>query len=219
MPNYVLKPEVVESCMWEVARQPTHRHFPGYLGLKRTARIDGQSMGLDFDYTGFHDAFLRVRDDDDPYLTPFGPDTDPARHSLWFNRNVAGTYAPSSIRPDQPFSRVVTVEGSGRNATYSLVDEHHKRAYRELLQGQQLPVVPLAGYLYRDFAIKAERGINDGEIVSFETENEPSIETLITIFRDEFGYRENVDSEAEEFDYLYETGEIDHDNPFEKVEE
>lgn len=187
--------------MWAVANQPSHRHLPGYLGLKRTARIEGQSTGLDFDYTGFYDAFLRVRDDDNPYLTPFGPNTDPDRHSLWFNRNVAGTYAPSSIRQDQPFSRVVTVEGSGNSATYVLVDDHHERAREELLQDQRLPVIPLAGFLYRDFAI--------------EKDGEPRVEDLVTVFRDEFGYRDGETNEAEEFEYLYETEEDIHDGLFE----
>lgn len=205
MSHYVLKPKVVESCMWTVANRPTHRHLPGYLGLKRTARIEGRSAELDFDYTGFYNAFLRVRDDDNPYLTPFGPNTDPGRRSLWFNRNVAGTYAPSSIRPNQPFSRVVTVEGSGHSATYALVEGHHEQAREELLQGQRLPVTPLAGFLYRDFAV--------------ETDDEPSVEDLVTVFRDEFGYRDDVDSESTEFEYLYEAGEIDHDDPFEEVAE
>lgn len=227
MSRYVLKPAVVELCMWAVATRPTHRHLPGYLGLKRTARIEGKSGGLDFDYTGFYDAFLRVRDDDNPYLTPFGPNTDPDRHSLWFNSNVAGTYAPSSIRPNQPFSRVVTTEGSGHSATYALVEDHHEHAREELLQGQRLPVVSLSVFLYRDFAV--------------ETDDEPSADDLVTIFRDEFGYRSDEANETEEFEHLYETGggipdegfrdssegagvladwgETDLDDPFEEVEE
>lgn len=203
MPHYVLEPEVIESCLWAVATRPTHRHFPGYLGVKRTARIEDQSSGLDFDYTGFYDAFLRVRDDDDPYLTPFGPDTDPDRHSLWFNRNVAGTYAPSSIRPDQPFSRAVTVEGSGHDATYALVDDHYERAREELLSGQRLPVAPLACFLYRDFAV--------------ETDDEPAIEDFVAAFREEFGYRDDVPDESAEFEHLYERGDIDAEDPFVEV--
>lgn len=186
--------------MWAVANHPTHRHFPGYLGLKRTARIEGQSTGLDFDYTGFYDAFLRVRDDDNPYLTPFGPKTDSGRHSLWFNRNVAGTYAPSSIRPDQPFSRVVTVEGTGNSATYALVDDHHEQAREELLKGQRLPATSLACFLYRDFAV--------------ETDDEPSVDDLMTIFRYEFGYRDDRETETEEFEHLFETGEGIPDDRF-----
>lgn len=195
MSKFALKPKVVESCMWDLARRPTHRHLPGYLGMVRTANIEGSTSGLDYDYSGFYNAFFRVRnyteynlsaarDDEnlDPYLIPFGPSDDPDRHSLWMNPNVAGTYAPSSIRPGQPFSQVVDVDGSGRSATYSLVDDHFDVALEELCQGQPLPVGPLAGFLYRDFGLEEE-----------------NLDAFTDIFIEEFGYEHGGD----EFETLY----------------
>lgn len=209
MPQFVLREEVVESCIWELARRPAHRHLPGYLTIVRTAQLEDSISGLDPDFRGFHNAFLRVRNyteyylsghksDEEipPYLNPFGPGADPDRDSLWLNPNVAGTYAPSSVRSGVAFTDVVEVNGSRSSATYSLTEDHAERALENFCEGQKLPLGALSCFLYRDFAIE-----------------EPDTTTYINIFLNEFGYKtDEEEPEIDGFDTLYTHSDIEWDD-------
>lgn len=196
MAEYVLKPTVVEKCIWCLARTELHRHFPGYLGVKRASAKAGTSTNFSFNYNEFFDAFFQVRDEEEayPYLIPFNrsENPDPDSDSMWLNPNVAGSYGPSSVRSDQPFEKVVEVTGSGRSAEWSLRDDHWELARQHLCYSQQVPAEYLAGFLFRDFSIEMA---------------EPSTDGLIQAYQEVFGY----DSEGEEFQHLYTTDSSDID--------
>lgn len=209
MPQFVLKPEVVKSCLWDLAERPTHRHFPGYLTIVRTAHLTGATTELNPDFRGFHDAFLRVRNYTDyylgghkadeetpPYLNPFGPGTDPDPDKLWLNPNVAGTYAPSSVRSGVAFTDVVEVDGSGSSATYSLADDHAEGAFESFCNEQKLPLGALSCFLYRDFAVE-----------------KPQTDRYTNIFLHEFGYKtKGGQAEIDGFDTLYTSSGIEWDD-------
>jgi hypothetical protein len=91
---------VVARSFWRLREQKIHPNFAGYLCLKRTAARDGRTTDLRPDFKAFFDTFLRVSggSEDRPYLKPFPSDV-----KLWFNPNVAGSFAPSSLRPTSPF--------------------------------------------------------------------------------------------------------------------
>lgn len=203
MAQYVLRPEVVEGCMLYLAGETIHRHFAGYLGMKRTAEVEGQTEDVFFDYDGFFNAFFRVRDDEAPYLVPFDTAEMDDRNYFWFNQNVAGSYSTSSIRDDKPFAQCVDYGGSYSDRWWTLKQDHHEIAFEEMLEAE-VPVEPLAVFLYRDFAI--------------ELEDEPSIDHFVQVFRDEFGYSEDDDEQATEYDTLFRTVEFDYDNPFEAAQ-
>ena len=59
-----------------------------------------------------------------PYIKLF-TEQKASSKNLWLNENVAGSYAPSSLRPDQPFRQVVNI--SGRK--YSLPTNHAQLAF------------------------------------------------------------------------------------------
>jgi hypothetical protein len=80
-----------------------------------------------------------------PYLVPFGRGR--AGGSLLFNRNVAGSYAPSSIREVNPLHDVLEFTPSG---TVTLRDDHAERV-RERILPQPLPFLATACFLYRDY--------------------------------------------------------------------
>lgn len=194
MAQYVLDPDVVQDCMWELVDARIHRHYPGYLCVKRLAERDGKTQNLDFEYDAFFDLFFKVRDYADPYFVPFGQ-----RHTqvddLWFNENVAGTYSAQSIRPDQPFDRVVNVEKPDSQNKVSLRDRHWEKAREHLTGDAQVPVTALAGFLYRDFAV--------------ECDPEPDGEELIKVFCDEFGYNPDDADETDQYNHLYTTDDIE----------
>lgn len=88
---------------------------------------------------------------------------------MWLNENVAGSYAPSSLRPGQPFRKVVEI----KDKTYSLPKNHAGRAFEHLLYSTPVQIADLSVVLYRDFGFLGD---------SF------SIYNLIEVFAYEFGY-------------------------------
>lgn len=181
MQYVVVRTDAVADSL-EILRQTRiHETFAGYLAVTRTAAI---SSGPDL-HPGFRDffeTFLKVPGGPPrkPYLLPFASEPR-ALTNRWFNQNVAGSYAPSSLRPVSPFLKVVEIEGAGSEALYRLRDEHWIRAKTHLTYGQPVPVVPLACFLLRDIGFPLETKMID----------------IIGIFRGEFGFA------RDQFDQLF----------------
>lgn len=188
MTRYVLEPAVVRQAIRNLIESPVHRMFPGYLCLKQQESIHNRDDDLPFPYTEFFNQYLRVPGGEKPYLVPFNPSKDPSDETLWVNDNVAGTYAPSSLRIDSPFTKVVEVEEAGHNSRWRLKPSHWQLARHHLCDGQTLPAESLAAFLFRDYA--------------FETED-PSAYTLIQAFEEDFGYEVS----GAQFTTLYHTGD------------
>jgi predicted ATPase len=120
-----------------------------------------------------------------PYLKPF-TDVKPSIKNLWLNENVAGSYAPSSLRPDQPFRKVVDV---GVNKKYSLRKNHAQLVREHLLHGEMVPLADLAIFLYRDYGLIG---------------NSPEISDLINAFAVDFGYASKAGAPLnEDFHKIY----------------
>jgi hypothetical protein len=188
MSHYVLKPSVVENCLRRLVDASVHRLFPGYLCLHQQAGLHGRTTDLPFPYTEFFDAYFRVRDGDKPYFVPFKQTRDPDDSAFWFNSNVAGTYAPSSLRMNSPLLQVVNIEETGHNSRWGLTDDHWKLAKHHLAGGEPVPVESLAAFLLRDYALEVE---------------EPSAYDLVAAFAEEFHYEMG----SREFTTLYKTGD------------
>lgn len=101
---------------------------------------------------------------------------------------MAGSYAPSSLRDVSPFQQVVSISGSRRRSTYSLVQDHATNAKKYLLFGKSLAVVSLAVFLYRDYGLQLKSQYSDA---------------LVSVFRDEFGFRSEVAQENAAFKKLF----------------
>ena len=109
-----------------------------------------------------------------PYIKPF-TEQKASTKNLWLNENVAGSYAPSSLRPGQPFRQVVKIEGR----KYSLFPDHGQRAFEHLLYSTPIQAADLAVVLYRDLGLLGDP---------------PSIEDLVGVFAYEFGYISEPDA-------------------------
>jgi len=191
MTEYVLTADTVRNCTDELVDLPIHRHFPGYLCLVREAGRDGRITGLNFRYHEFFDEFFKIAEDGDkPYFVPFTKANNVSWATLRFNRNVSGTYAPSSLRETSPLRQSASIEGSGHSATWTLAEEHWIMARTHFCGGEMLPVEALAGFLLRDYAMSAQT---------------PNGETLIDAFCEEFFYGRASDG----FQHLYETGSFE----------
>jgi hypothetical protein len=113
-----------------------------------------------------------------PYIKLFTEQKASAKN-LWLNENVAGSYAPSSLRPDQAFRRVVQIE----EKKYSLRPDHALRAFEHLLYETPVPVAELAIVLYRDFGLLGD---------------DSTISDIVDVFAYEFGYVNNTGDEPNE---------------------
>ncbi len=125
MPQYLIRDDVVAACLQDLRNKKIHNNFAGYLSIVRTAARDKRTNGIQVNFKEFFETFFRVPDAplDKPYAQPFweAPASDA---NMFFNTNVAGSYAPSSLRSESPFLRVVNISGKGRDARYSLKKDH-----------------------------------------------------------------------------------------------
>ncbi len=197
---FVVKIEKVAECLLELREQKIHQHFPGYLAVKRTATSEGRTSNLRVDFKEFYEAYLTVPGGSTPYVNAMLRER-PSERNAWRNSNIAGSYAPSSIRDGQPFSRVVEVNRA--DATYSLLARHWELALEHLAFQQQLPAITLAVFLYRDYALCTDS---------------PSLKDLVRQFQVEFGYLNEDGKPNDEFKYLY-TDESEGSLPEEWFEE
>lgn len=168
-PSVFLDLGFVARCIEHLRHKKIHRQFAGYLCICSAAALAGRPDKLKPGFKAFFDRFLLVGEapDSTPYLVPFN-DTGSPDANVWFNSNVAGSYAVSSIRPQAPLRRVADLFGSGKAATFSLRDEHEESCLEHLLFGHKVNAIALAGFLFRDHGF----AVTDGQ--------SPSVEDLVS---------------------------------------
>lgn len=178
--KYVIQKRFVTRALFRLREQKTHTLFAGYLYLQQRSSQLSRLEDLQPEFTPFFKRFFRVANHPlgTPYIKLFTEQKASAKN-LWLNENVAGSYAPSSLRPEQPFRQVVNI----LDRKYSLPPDHAQRAFKHLLYSVPIQVADLAVVLYRDF------GLVDSSM---------TIQTLIGIFAYEFGYALDEDTEPNE---------------------
>jgi hypothetical protein len=183
---YVVRRQIVARCLSRLREQKTHTLFAGYLYLQQRASQLDRLEDLQPEFLPFFKQFFLVGNHPlgAPYIKLF-TEQKASTKNLWLNENVAGSYAPSSLRPGQPFRKVVNIEGR----KYSLPFDHAHRALTHLLYSVPVQVADLSVVLYRDFGLLGDS---------------MTIDDLIDIFAYEFGYAKEPGSETDEkFRILY----------------
>jgi hypothetical protein len=184
--NYVfIAIPLVAEALKRLLNARIHPQFAGYLALCRSAREVGRLENLPLRMKDFFDSFFRASGlpDTTPYIHPFGAH----KRSPFFNANVAGSYAPSSLRPVAPLRQVAEMPVD-RAQNWALKPDHAIKAKLHLTFKEPVDVISLATFLYRDYGIRPSANSRDG---------------LVRIFRDEFGFRREIDSEQTNFDVLF----------------
>jgi hypothetical protein len=140
-----------------------------YLHLRRQAALQKTEQGIAPNLDDLAD-FLAVPGGPygKPYLRPFWTGQRAARQE-WLNRNLAGSYAPSSLR--QVPRRVIEVTPDGK---FTLLKEHWNLAKQHLLANERIPLRALAGFYVRNYA--------------FTATGRPTSSDLGEAFLDLFGY-------------------------------
>lgn len=185
---FMIEPQIVASSLRRLRQRRIHRTFIAYLCVQWTAAATGRTSTLRVDFKEFFNTFLTVAGGPHPYVVPFVE--QPTVHNEWQNSNLAGSYAPSSLREASPLPRVVEVIGTGRDTRYSLRDDHAQLALTHLTFGNKIPGVDLAILLYRDYGLNSPYG---------------NPKDWLTVFQEEFGYLTGNGSVTRNFELLYES--------------
>lgn len=186
MGMYCVNVKVIIKSIEDLMGRSLHRNLPGYLCIKRDLRASPDSKAIKPKFKNFFDEFHKVPGGAHPYFVPFSetwtPETSP-----WLNNNVAGSYAPSSLRAKGAFLKVCSLDAD--NKLFSLRKNHDRLALQHFAASQKIPALSIAAFLYRDFA--------------FNSPQSPRPNILLKKFRDDFGYREEIDHEAAQFSVLF----------------
>lgn len=186
MKPLVIRPFIVARALARLREQKTHTLFAGYLHLQQRAADLRRLQDLRPEFLQFYKQFFEVANHPlgKPYIKIFTEQHASARN-LWLNENVAGSYTPSSLRPNHPFRKIVHIEG----CEYSLAEDHVTLAKKHLLYNQPIQVADLAAVLYRDYGFLKEPF---------------SIEELINVFAYEFGYTNHPNGPPNQnFNFLF----------------
>lgn len=121
------------------------------------------------DIVKYYDRYLRIGDPlpNKPFLQLFW-DKEFSEEELWFNSNVQGSYAVSSLRDKSPLVACLV----SRSTPYKLRDKHSKIASEVFLKGAKLSPIAVATAIFRDFGFKGQ----------------PTDSILIDAFREQLGF-------------------------------
>ncbi|HMG76074.1 MAG TPA: hypothetical protein VK582_21405 [Pyrinomonadaceae bacterium] len=182
----VVRKPIIARSLHNLREQKTHTLFSGYLYLQKLSSQLGRLDDLKPEFISYFKKFFSVKDHPlgTPYIKLF-TEQAPSNKNLWLNQNVAGSYAPSSLRIGKAFRQVVNIQGT----KYSLPPDHGRRAYEHLLFSMPVSVIDLAIVLYRNF------GVNVEAATSMD---------IVEIFAYEFGYSNQPGGEVnDDFRMLY----------------
>lgn len=180
---HVLTTAAVKAGIATLKSQRIHEHFPAYLELRRLAVNSGSLTNLAPDWKVVSDLLkMPGGPPAKPHYRPFSSTRLKDESRLWYNRNLAGSYAPKSMRATSAFM----LNASGTD--YELPADHVQQALLRLLKGTKVPAWALAAYYLRNYGFKFD---GDG-----------GYDELIAAFREELAFEQGTD-----FDTLFEDDE------------
>lgn len=180
---YVLTREAVKAGIAALKSQRIHEHFPAYLELRRLAVNSGSLTNLDPEWKVVSDLLkMPGGPPTKPHYRPFSSTKLKDESRLWYNRNLAGSYAPKSMRATSAFMLNATGDD------YELPTDHVQQALTRLLKGTKVPAWALAAYYLRNYG--------------FSFDGEGGYDELIAAFKKEFAFEQGTD-----FDVLFEDDE------------
>lgn len=185
-PSFVFTVDAVRRSIHSLMRTKTHEHVPGYLALLRSQAYRQGVPAKLADISELFHRYLKVTSAGErPFLRPFVS----RGRDIWFNENIAGSFAPSNVKAAAgPFFQVAHVAGSGQDTTYSLPTDHASLALRLLLKNNKLPITATAAFLYRDYGFHLES---------------PKVDAVVALFRDEFSMSADGGTQTEVFTTLF----------------
>lgn len=148
----VLTVEAVRWALDELRQSTIHPFFPAYLQLySQSVRQESDRVRPRWDELA---QLLEVGGGPPgkPYLRPFWNSHGEDANRFWLNANIAGSYAPSSVR-NKP-RNVIDIDGSD----YILRPGHVSLAFEHLLYGAPASGIACAAFFLRDFGFTLDDG-------------------------------------------------------------
>jgi hypothetical protein len=179
----VLTRETVKGGISTLKKQRIHEHFPAYLYLRKLAVTSGSLANLNPEWREVSIVLkMPGGPPTKPHYRPFSSVNRKDESGYWYNRNLAGSYAPKSMRATSDF--MLNSNGDG----YELPIDHAQQALVRLLKGKKVPAWALAAYYLRNHA--------------FAFDGAGGYKELVGAFKIEFSFDKTMD-----FDVLFEDEE------------
>lgn len=175
--TWIVPPKRVREAIDTLLSRQVHPFFPAYVHLRQVAGREGRTTELRPNWPELG-KYLEMEGGPKPYFRPFWKGTRNGFQE-WLNSNLAGSYAPSSLRREP--SNVIETTAAG---AFNLLEGHAERALQSWLGGERLPALAVAAFFLRDYGVVAD---------------DPGPEDLVLLFAKTFGYGEVTD----EFTTLY----------------
>jgi len=184
---WLLSAEVVREAVELLTKEKIHQLFVLYLNLRRRAHQLGRFVQLDIDTDQIHD-WLDVPGGppDKPHFRPFNPTGNGQPAAFWLNRNLAGSYAPSSLR-DAWRMLFMDEEGTYRLPVDATGSPDPAPIAKSLLADTQIPAWAVAAFIFRNFGFRV--GPREGA---------PGLSALLNTFRDYFGWTSSANGKPGE---------------------
>ncbi len=181
---HVLTKAAIVAGIDALKAQRIHEHFPAYLQLRKLTVAADSSTNINPDWKEVSDLLkMPGGPPTKPHYRPFSSVNRKDETGYWYNRNLAGSYAPKSMRATSNF--MLNASGEG----YELPTDHAQQALTRLLKGAKVPAWALAAYFLRNYG--------------FVFEGEGGHDELITALKREFGFEQGTD-----FDLLFDEQSI-----------
>ena len=192
--TWVLSLDTVRQAIARLTEIRAHPFFLAYLHLRSRAASSGSDSNIRPSWNNELAPYIYMPGGPPkkPYYRPlFDPPGNPSRY--WLNENLAGSFAPSSLREGKPPMQVV--QRGTVDKTFSLRPSHAQRALEHLLFGERLPAYTFSSFLYRDFGF-----LTDGA--------EPEPVDLLEIFQGDWHFTGNPGYEQDLDTLFYEDDEV-----------
>lgn len=180
---HVLTLVAVKAGIDTLQSQRIHEQFPAYLHLRQRGLAAESLNNIE---PVWHEVgellWMPGGPPTKPHYRPFSSRNLKDPSGYWFNENLAGSYAPSSVRSTSRF--MLNQTGNG----FALPPDHAQQAVRVLLKGTKVPAWALAAYYLRNYGFTFE---GDGEYGD-----------LVQAFKEQFLFDQDTD-----FDTLFEDEE------------
>ena len=170
----VLTTEIIGDAIATLQGQRIHEQFPAYLHLRQRSMATGSPSSIDPDWSQVGDLLkMPGGPSTKPNYRPFSSRKLRDPSGYWLNRNLAGSYAPSSVRSTSRF--MLNSNGDG----FALPTGHAQEALAVLLKGTKVPAWALAAYFLRNYG--------------FTFEGEGGYDELVAAFKKEFLFEDGND--------------------------
>ncbi len=163
---WVLTLSAVKSGIGMLQGLRIHEQFPAYLHLRQRALETGAMTDIDPIWNHVGDLLkMPGGPANKPNYRPWSSRKVKDPSGFWLNKNLAGSFAPSSARTISRF--MLNAAGDG----FALPADHAQHAFASLLKGERVPAWAFAAYYLRNYGFRlTDAGGHDDLIDGFKRE-------------------------------------------------